>query len=140
MYTVLCFFLNKQSHKKKGNQFKKLQLVKDSCIVIHIFKVCIIKSTHPSSGTVVMEIHQCACVTHSPFSCINKHPGEMAGPPHIVAASSPLKPARLVPPFSHLGRVTPTLQQVTLAASSCDGVNNSRRGDGIHKGRLSAPY
>lgn len=41
------FFLNKQSHKKRGNQFKKLQLVKDSCIVIHIFKVCIIKKYSP---------------------------------------------------------------------------------------------
>lgn len=113
--TYVLYCIKKATNKKNPNKLlhKNVQLIKESGIVVYIFnliKKYHKKNTHPSSGAVVMEIHQCACVAHSPFSCINKHPGEMAGPPNIITASSPLEPARLVPAFPYLGWVTPTLQ------------------------------
>lgn len=75
-----------------------------------------ITDTHSSPSAVVMEIHQCACVAHPPFSCINEHSREMASPPDVVAAPTPLKLARNVSALPDFSRVTSTLQKVSLAA------------------------
>ena len=96
--------------------------------------------TDPSSGSVILQVHQRACIAHSPLLCVNEHPGKLTPPSHIVTTPSPLEPAEPVSAFSVLPRVTPTLDQLTLAARTCNGVGDARRRYGIHERCLSAPY
>lgn len=85
-----------------------------------------------------MQVHQRPGVFHHPLSGVDERLGEFGAVVDVVAASPPVEIAPVVAGSPSLVAVAVADLQLPLTAGPGNGVDHSRRRDGVHERRLAA--
>lgn len=85
-----------------------------------------------------MQVHERPGVPLLSLLGVHKGLAEPHGVVHMVTAATPVESPLGVPRRALLGGIAGAGVQLALAAGSCQRVNHTGRGDGVHEGHLAA--
>lgn len=80
--------------------------------------------TYCSATSIIVEVHECPCISDSPFFGIYEGFGKLSPIVDIVTASTPVKLSSLVSSPSTLVWIAVTGLQLPLTAGTCECVHH----------------
>lgn len=93
---------------------------------------------HFPSSSVVVQVHERPGVPLLSLLGVHKGLAEAHGVLHVITAATPVERALGIPRRALLGGIAGAGVQLALAAGSCQRVNHTGRGDGVHEGHFAA--